>query len=147
MDAAPLSDEHAEMKNVAFSTLLISTALLPTACTWVSPTASGGSVRVAYDGNVSGCRDAGTVSVTVADKIAFYHRNELKVRDELETMARNEAAQLPADTIKPLNEPSDGAQRFQAYVCGRMQVRQREAAREQVPPPQDRAQTFPVKEH
>ncbi|HEY8009716.1 MAG TPA: DUF4156 domain-containing protein [Rudaea sp.] len=135
------------MRKVAFSTLLISVALLPAACTWVNPTVSGGSVRVAYDGNVSGCRDAGTVSVTVADKIAFYHRSELKVRDELETMARNEAAQLPADTIKPLNEPSDGAQRFQAYVCGRVQVHQRDASREQVPPPQDRVQTFPVKEH
>lgn len=135
------------MKKVAFSTLLISATLLPAACTWVNPTVSGGSVRVAYDGNISGCRDAGTVSVSVADKIAFYHRSELKVRDELETMARNEAANLPADTIKPLNDPNDGAQRFQAYVCGRMQVRQRDASREQVPPPQDRVQTFPVREH
>ncbi|MGH8122174.1 MAG: DUF4156 domain-containing protein, partial [Rudaea sp.] len=90
------------MKKVAFSTLLIFVTLLPAACTWVKPTIGGSGVRVAYDGNVSGCRDAGAVSVAVADKIAFYHRNYLEVRDELETMARNEAARLPADTIKAL---------------------------------------------
>ena len=137
------------MRKAALFSLLIS-ALLPAGCTWVDPTVSGSVVRVAYDGNVSGCRDAGTVAVTVADKIAFYHRSELKVRDELETMARNEAANLPADTIKPLSEPKDGSQRFQAYVCGRTQVRQRDTAREPVTPPptsQDGVQTFPVKEH
>jgi hypothetical protein len=135
------------MKKVAFSTLLICAALLPAACTWVNPSVSGGSVRVAYDGNVSGCRDAGTVSVSVTDKIAFYHRSELKVRDELETMARNEAASLPADTIKPLSEPTDGSQRFQAYVCGRMQVHQRDARKQDAPPAPDGVQTFPAKEH
>jgi hypothetical protein len=135
------------MKKVAFSTLLICAALLPAACTWVNPSVSGGSVRVAYDGNVGGCRDAGTVSVSVTDKIAFYHRSDLKVRDELETMARNEAASLPADTIKPLSEPKDGSQRFQAYVCGRVQVRQRDARKQDAPPAPDGVQTFPAKEH
>ncbi len=136
------------MKKAAFSTLVFCTALLPTACAWVNPTVSGNSVRVAYDGNVSGCRDAGTVSVSVTDKVGFYHRSELKVRDELETMARNEAANLPADTITPLSEPADGSQRFQAYVCGRVQLRQRDAREQRPPAPaQDGVQTFPTKEH
>ena len=112
------------------------------ACTWVKPTGGGGAVRVAYNGDVSGCRDAGAISVSVADKVAFYHRPELKVRDELETLARNQAADIPADTIKPTSEPADGSQRFEAYVCGRVQVRERP-----VPKPQGDVETYPIKDH
>jgi hypothetical protein len=65
-------------------------------------------------------------------------------------MARNEAANLPADTIVPRTEPKDGSQRFQAYVCGRTQLHQRGEA--SVPAPQsntaqDGVKTFPVKDH
>ncbi|MDR3387128.1 MAG: DUF4156 domain-containing protein [Rudaea sp.] len=113
------------------------------ACTWVKPTISAENVRVAYDGNVSGCRDAGAISVSVTDKVAFYHRPALKVRDELETLARNQAAGIPADTIKPTDEPRDGAQNFEAYVCGGVRMKQRDASA----PGKDDVQTFPVKDH
>lgn len=112
-------------------------------CTWVKPTGGGDAVRVAYDGNVTGCRDAGSISVSVADKVAFYHRPELKVRDELETLARNQAAGIPADTIKPTSEPADGAQNFEAYVCGRMQVRERVPRRAE----DGGVETYPIKDH
>ncbi len=116
--------------------------LLP-ACTWVKPSISAANVRVAYDGNVAGCRDVGAISVSVADKVAFYHRPDLKVRDELETLARNQAAGIPADTIKPSGEPHDGSQDFEAYVCGGVQIKQRDATT----PAKEDAQTFPVKDH
>ena len=113
------------------------------ACTWVKPTMSAENVRVAYDGNVSGCRQAGDISVSVADKVAFYHRSDLKVRDELETLARNQAAEMPADTIKAASEPHDGAQNFTAYVCGGVHVRQRDAL---APAPRaGEAETYPIK--
>jgi hypothetical protein len=127
------------MKKVAFAALL--TISIAPACTWVKPTGGGDAVRVAYDGNVTGCRDAGAISVSVTDKVAFYHRPDLKVRDELETLARNQAADIPADTIKPTSEPAEGSQKFEAYVCGRMQVRQRENK-----PPGD-VETYPIKDH
>src|SRR5450432_231562 len=117
-------------------------AQLP-ACTWVKPTISAENVRVAYDGNVSGCRDAGSISVSVTGKVAFYHRPDLKVRDELETLARNQAAGIPADTIKPVDEPRDGAQNFQAYVCGGVRMKQRDVNA----PAKNDVQTFPVKDH
>jgi hypothetical protein len=110
------------------------------ACTWVKPSVRAESVRVAYDGNVSGCRDAGAISVSVTDKVAFYRRPLLKVRDELETLARNQAAEIPADTIKPTSEPADGGQNFEAYVCGGVRLKQRNANA-----PKDEAQTFPIK--
>ncbi len=124
---------------VAFAAFV---ATLP-ACTWVKPTISAENVRVAYDGNVSGCRDAGAISVSVTDKIAFYHRSGLKVRDELETLARNQAAAIPADTIKATDEPKDGAQNFEAYVCGGVRMKQRDSNA----PGKDDVQTFPVKDH
>jgi len=33
-------------------------------------------------------------------------------------MARNEAAKMHADTVKPLAEPSEGSQPWGAYQCG-----------------------------
>jgi hypothetical protein len=116
------------MTRIPFAILSL-LALAMSACTWVETTPDGNHVRVAYDGNVSGCRDAGAITVSVADKVGLYHRPELKVRDELETLARNQAADMPADTIKPTSEPRDGAQNFEAYVCGRGPARERAARR------------------
>jgi len=129
--------------NKATIAALSTFTLLAGACTWVQPTPSGNSVRVAYDGNVGGCRDAGAISVSVTDKVAFYHRPDLKVRDELETLARNQAASIPADTIKPTGEPADGSQNFEAYVCGHLQVRERAPATAQP----GAVETYPVKDH
>jgi hypothetical protein len=100
---------------------LAATATLP-ACTWVKPTVSAENVRVAYDGNVSGCRDAGAISVSVTDKIAFYHRS---------------------GTIKAKDEPNGRAQDFEAYVCGGVRVKQRDDGVRA----KDEAQTFPIKDH
>jgi hypothetical protein len=66
----------------------------------------------------AGCEKRGDVAVSVKDSVAFYERNDLRVRDELETLARNEAPGLGADTIVPLAPPAGGEQRFGAYRCG-----------------------------
>lgn len=118
------------------------------ACTWVETTPSGNGVRVAYDGNVSGCRDAGSISVSVKDKIAFYQRSDLTVRDELESLARNQAAGIPADTIKATSEPKNGEQQFAAYVCGAVRVQARTAAAAPAATPAlEEAQTHGIKDH
>jgi Domain of unknown function (DUF4156) len=131
------------MNKATFSTLL-AIALVP-ACTWVKETPGGDKVRVAYDGNVSGCRDAGAITVSVTDKVAFYHRPDLKVRDELETLARTQAAAIPADTIKPTSEPADGSQAFEAYVCGSVVVHQRQT--HPAGTTADEAETHAIKDH
>jgi hypothetical protein len=131
------------MNKAAFVTLCTLTTLTA-ACTWVKETPGGNAVRVAYDGNVSGCRDAGAISVSVTDKVAFYHRSDLKVRDELETLARTQAAGIPADTIKPTSEPKDGAQSFEAYVCAGVVVHQRQP---HAAGATDEAETHAIKDH
>lgn len=120
------------------------------ACSWGIKLDSGGEkVRVAWDGNVGGCHDAGKVTVSVLDRVGPVDRSGLKVSDELEIMARNEAAGLGADTIRPLGEPRDGAQSWGAYTCGsvvRVPVR-REGEAPPPPPPGEAVETYPVKEH
>ncbi len=99
--------------------LAASVVLLP-ACTWVHLNPAARPVKVIAAGAApAGCEQRGEVSVSVKDKVAFYERNNLRVRDELETLARNEAPGIQADTIQPLGEPADGGQRFAAYRCGR----------------------------
>ena len=127
--------------------LLVVTLAGVQACTWVKSTDSGDAVRVAYSGNVSGCRDAGSITVSVTDKVAFYHRPSIKVRDELETLARNQAVTIPADTIKATSEPVDGSQNFEAYVCGAVRVRERNKVGEMPPPNSNGVETYPVKDH
>lgn len=97
-----------------FASLVLCTL---SACTWVKPDPEGARVRVAYDGRVGGCTKVGEVTVAVRDRVLGIQRNELKVRDELESLARNEAATLGADTITAMREPEEGEQRFAAWRC------------------------------
>ncbi|KRA54004.1 hypothetical protein ASD77_05070 [Pseudoxanthomonas sp. Root65] len=94
--------------------------LLLSACTWVHLAPSARDVRVVAPGAApAGCEKRGEVSVSVKDSVAFYERNTLRVRDELETLARNEAPGLQANTLQALGDPANGEQRFAAYRCGR----------------------------
>jgi hypothetical protein len=96
-------------------------AVLLSACTYGIVLDPGGqSVRVAWNGNtgIRPCRDVGKVTVSVLSRIGPVDRNDIKVRDELEIMARNQAAQMHADTITPLGEPRDGEQSWEAWQCG-----------------------------
>jgi hypothetical protein len=87
-------------------------------CTWVKMGPGGADVRVARaDENLGACVRRGEVAVSVKDRLGPIGRNELKVRDELETLARNEAPGLGADTVRPKGEPVDGEQRFDAFRC------------------------------
>lgn len=93
--------------------------LLLGACTWVKMEPGANRVRVlAETAPTTACTELGEIGVSVKDRVALYRRNDLKVRDELETLARNEAVNLGADTIQPLEEPDFGEQRFSAWRCG-----------------------------
>ena len=100
------------MRAVAIAAL----ACTLTACTWVHMAPGATEVKV-VSGPPAGCEKRGEVEVSVKDSVAFYDRNALRVRDELETLARNEAPGLGADTVQPLADPRDGTQRFAAWKC------------------------------
>jgi len=99
--------------------LAIATLVLASGCTWVHMAPGASAVRViGAGGPPAGCVKRGEIAVSVKDSVAFYERNNLRVREELETLARNEAPGLDADTIQSVAPPLDGDQRFAAYHCG-----------------------------
>ena len=99
--------------------LLITAALLSGGCTWVHLAPGASAVDVLPLGSQPpGCEKRGEVAVSVKDSIAFYERNDLRVRDELETLARNEAPGLGGDTVQPLDGYDDGTQRYAVWRCG-----------------------------
>ena len=88
------------------------------ACTFVKMAPGGAQVQVARsDRDLSACERRGEIAVSVKDRLGPYTRDEIRVRDELETLARNEAPGLQADTVQPKSEPKDGEQRFLAFRC------------------------------
>jgi len=100
-------------------TLLLVPVVLLSACSWgIKLDDAGKAVRTAWNGDVAQCQELGKVTVSVMDRMGPVDRNQIKVRDELEVMARNEAAKMNADTIKPLADPTDGSQPWGAYRCG-----------------------------
>lgn len=114
------ADSHSWVTPMRLVLMAVASTVLLSACTWVHLAPSARNVRVVAAGAMpSGCEKRGEVSVSVKDSVAFYERNTLRVRDELETLARNEAPGLQADTLQPLGDPANGEQRFAAYRCGR----------------------------
>jgi hypothetical protein len=97
--------------------LLLVALTLATSCTWVHMAPGASAVRV-VEGPPAGCENRGEIEVSVRHNLAFYDRNQRKVRDELETLARNEAPGINADTVQPLGPPSNGSQRYAAWRCG-----------------------------
>ena len=129
--------------------LLLVPVLLLSACSWgITMDPAAKNVRTAWTGDVSACHELGKVTVSVMDHVGPVDRNTITVRDELEVMARNEAAKMHADTIKPLAEPANGAQPWGAYQCG---VSGLKAGQQATPARAGSAagevQTFPIKSH
>jgi hypothetical protein len=103
----------------AVATAVALAAALP-ACTWVKIEPEAKAIRVVdVSADMGRCgRMLSEISVSVRDRVGFVDRNEMKVRDELETLARNQAAGGEGDTLKPLSEPLNGEQRFGTWRCG-----------------------------
>ena len=87
-------------------------------CTFVHMAPGASKVKVLAAAPTS-CEKRGEVEVSVKDRLGPYTRSEPQVRDELETLARNEAPSLSADSISPLTQPNDGGQHWAMWRCGR----------------------------
>lgn len=114
-------------------------------CTFVKMAEGGKQVRVAgASEGLATCEKRGEVVVSVKNSLGPYERNDLRVRDELETLARNEAPGLQADTVQPQGEPKDGEQRFRAFRCGPGATLGRAPAA--TPSAQGDAETYPIED-
>ena len=86
-------------------------------CTWVSLTDEGARVQLRTLEQARACERKSRVTVSVKDRIGGIARNEDKVRGELETLARNEAARVGGNAVAAESEPTDGRQVFLIYHC------------------------------
>lgn len=86
------------------------------ACTFVKMAPGAKQVKVLAAAPTN-CEKRGEVEVSITHKVGFYERNDARVRDELETLARNEAPGLSANRISPMGEPKEGAQRWAMWRC------------------------------
>ena len=96
--------------------LVMGCALALSACTFVHMAPSATKVKVLA--TAPACERRGEAEVSVRHKVGFYERSESQVRDELETLARNEAPGVGADSISPITPPRDGEQRWAMWRCG-----------------------------
>jgi hypothetical protein len=119
-----------------------------TGCSFVEMGPGADAVRVVAPGQLpAGCVKRGEVEVSVKDRLGPYSRDELRVKDELEVLARNEAPGLDADTIQAKAPPADGEQRFLAFRCGTASAVAPPPVVDEVPPPDpDSAKTQPLKD-
>ena len=97
--------------------LIAALAMSLPACTFVHMAPSATNVKVLASAPT--CERRGEAEVSVRHKVGFYERSEAQVRDELETLARNEAPGVGADSISPLGQPVDGTQRWALWRCTR----------------------------
>lgn len=96
---------------------VIAAALALSACTWVELTAQGQAVRVLEAERVTACERLGKTTVNTTASVAGLKRHAEKVQGELDTLARNSAAEIGGDTVVPLGEPMSGRQVYEVYRC------------------------------
>jgi hypothetical protein len=92
--------------------------LLAGACTWVKLTQPGESVHVGTISEVAACEKLGATHTKTSPKIGIFTRSTKKVDLELETLARNEAADMSGDTIVAQGPTSsEGRRSFDVFRC------------------------------
>jgi hypothetical protein len=86
-------------------------------CHWVPLTEGGEGVRVVSQAEASACEKIGMATSKTADHVLIFARTQRKVHEELESLARNEAATMGGNAVAPTGEPAEGRQSFDVYRC------------------------------
>lgn len=99
--------------------LLLSLGFLG-ACTWLPLTPEGEQVRVETSAQaVANCENKGTTHASTKHKVGFIPRGTDFVKEELATLARNDAAKMGGNTVVPQGPVENGQQTFAIYACRR----------------------------
>jgi len=86
-------------------------------CHWVPLTEGGARVRLLRSEQAAECEEIGTVNAKTSDRVIIFARTERKVREELESLARNEAAEMGGDAVVPIGRIETGRQSFAVHRC------------------------------
>jgi hypothetical protein len=90
---------------------------LASACTWVPLSPEAERVSLVGIEQAAQCQRLGKTTSRVADRVLIFARNERRMREELVSLARNEAALMGGDAVAPEAPPRDGRQSFGIYRC------------------------------
>lgn len=86
-------------------------------CSWVPLTDAGAQVRVVDAVTARDCARVGQVTASTRGRVVGLPRVEEKQGEELQALARNEAARLGANAVVPVSDIGEGRQQFDALVC------------------------------
>ncbi len=97
--------------------VLITILTLMNACTWVQLTSAGEQVEIRAINQVPGCERLGRASSTTMDRLILVDRSTEAQREELITLARNEAANMGGNVIVATTNINNGRQQFDVFRC------------------------------
>jgi len=104
------------MKNKGVVLVLLGASVL-SACSWVRLSDEAKSVKVIAQSEADTCKKVATTTANLMGKVLGMERRKEKVQVELETLARNAAADLGGNAILPVTSVDDGKQLFAVYQC------------------------------
>lgn len=87
------------------------------ACTWVKLSERGESVRVVRPTEVAECERVGEATAQVVSKVGFVRRSRENQIKDLETLARNAAAEMGGNAIVATSDIKEGKREFTVYRC------------------------------
>lgn len=105
------------MNKMQTTFVLVTLVTLIPSCTWVKVTPDGAKVRVATAREVGNCERKGEVTASLKSRVGAFERKPGKVAGELETLARNEGAEMGGDTVVAESNVKEGRQDFSIYLC------------------------------
>lgn len=91
--------------------------LLLNACTWVKETRKASDVKRVDARYAASCTYLGLVDAKVLSEVGGIKRSDKKVASEVETLAKNNAADMKGNTIVSASNLRNGKQSFKVYNC------------------------------
>jgi len=86
-------------------------------CVFVQPTVEGKKVRLLAAHEVEQCRNLGSITSRVQDRVGVILRSQEAVEDDVLQNAKNEAADMRGDTLVATSAIENGKQTFGVYRC------------------------------
>jgi hypothetical protein len=115
---APPETKKVNHERIANGITIALLALLVGGCAWVRLSEAGKAVRVASAAEVASCEQVGATHSKTSERAGIFARDPRKIDQEVEFLARNEAANMGGDTIVPQSATSaDGRRSFDVYRC------------------------------
>lgn len=113
----PRSQAH-DRRRVRGLALPLSLLLGLAGCAHVELSSGGEAVDIVQPEIVAACQKVGTASASTKPRIWMFARSDETIRDELTTLARNEAAKLGGNALVPTSPIEEGRQSYDVYRCG-----------------------------